>query len=211
MAGSGVGLAELAMRQGVRDRRVLDAMGDVDRMRFVPDEHAQRAGLDEPVPIGHGQVTTQPSLVAAMLESLALEGDENVLEVGTGLGYQTALLAHLAYQVWTVERWPDLAKAARANLSGSGIDNTVVVTGDGSEGLVEHAPYDAIVVSAAFSSVPPPLVDQLAFGGRLVQPLGTGGDEVVTCFVKDAAGLAEARLVTYAHFVRLVGSHGFRK
>ncbi len=210
MEGSGRVLADVAANQGVRDRRVLDAMRAVDRVRFVPAGHAKVACCDEPVPIGHRQVTTQPSLAAAMLEALALQGDEKVLEIGTGYGYQTALLAHLVREVWSVEWRSDIADAARANLAAAGIWNAEVVSGDGSEGLREHAPYDAIVVSAAFPSVPPPLVDQLVPDVRLVQPVGPGGNEEVTVFVKEVGGLGPGRLVTYARFVPLVGARGYR-
>jgi protein-L-isoaspartate(D-aspartate) O-methyltransferase len=204
-------LAELAEAQGVRDPRILEAMRRVARVRFVPPEYAELAERDEPVPIGHEQVTTQPSLVAAILESLQLEGEEKVLEVGGGYGYQTALLARLSGYVWSIEWWDDLAESARANLATSGVSNVQVITGDGSMGLPEHAPYDAIVVSAAFPRVPPPLVSQLVGGGRLVQPIGPGGAEEVALFEKEDSDLRRVRLVTYARFVRLVGAHGFVK
>src|SRR6266511_4162190 len=158
---------------GIRDERVLGAIARVPRLEFVPAEAAADAYFDEPIPIGHGQVTTQPSLVARMVEALGLRGGERVLEIGTGLGWQTALLATLAGRVWSVERFPDLAEAAGRNLAGRGIVNADVVVGDGGEGLAEHAPYDAIVVSAASPEVPSPLAEQLADGGRLVHPLGT--------------------------------------
>lgn len=157
-------------------------MRDVPRARFVPAEHVDLAALDEPIPIGHQHVTTQPSLVAAMIEALDLRRELVVLEVGTGLGYQTALSARLVRFVWSIEWWPDLAAAARTNLEVAGIANVEVITGDGSMGLQQHAPFDAIIVSAAFPHVPPPLVQQLAPGGRLVQPIGRGGDEEVTLF-----------------------------
>jgi protein-L-isoaspartate(D-aspartate) O-methyltransferase len=160
------------------------------------------------VPIPHGQVTTQPSLVAAMVESLGLVGHERVLEIGTGYGWQTALLAQLAAEVWSVERWDDLAAAARANIARHGVANAAVVIGDGSEGLPEHAPYDAVLVSAAFPRVPPPLVEQLAEGGRLVQPIGEGGDEDVILFRKRGGVLERVRTVALARFVPLVGEHG---
>jgi protein-L-isoaspartate(D-aspartate) O-methyltransferase len=129
--------------------------------------------------------------------------------VGAGYGFQTALLAALARKVWSVERWPDLAAAARANLGRSGARNVEVVVGDGSEGLLEHGPFDAIVVSAAFPRVPEPLADQLASGGRLVHPVGPGGMEEVVLFERTSRGLTRRRTLTGARFVRLYGRHGF--
>jgi protein-L-isoaspartate(D-aspartate) O-methyltransferase len=202
-------LVEAAWDVGVRDERVLEAVGAVPRAEFVPPRLAARAYDDAPLPIAHGQVTTQPSLVAAMVAALGLEGDERVLEVGTGYGWQTALLARLAHEVWSVERFQDLAEDARDCLSQRGVTNARVVVGDGTEGLPEQAPFDAILVSAAFPSVPTPLVEQLEPGGRLVQPVGYGGAENVTLFVRTWEGLERVRLVTGAHFVRLVGRHGF--
>jgi protein-L-isoaspartate(D-aspartate) O-methyltransferase len=202
-------LVMAARRAGVRDPRVLAALGSVRRTAYVPARSVGRAGEDEPIPIPHGQVTTQPSLVAMMIEALALEGDERVLEVGSGYGYQTALLAKLAESVWSIERFPDLAATARANLTAEGVTNAYVIVGDGTLGLPEHAPFDAIVVSAAFTSVPPPLVDQLVAGGRLVQPVGPGDDEEVVLYVGEPGRLVTRRFVTGARFVPLVGRHGF--
>jgi protein-L-isoaspartate(D-aspartate) O-methyltransferase len=145
-----------------------------------------------------------------MVEALSLSGSEHVLEVGTGYGFQTAVLARLAALVWSVERWPDLAEAARANLARQGVENAQVVVGDGSQGLIEHGPFDAILVSAAFPHVPAPLAAQLADDGRLVQPIGPGGQELVVVFEATPDGLAPRQTVTGAHFVRLVGKHGFR-
>jgi protein-L-isoaspartate(D-aspartate) O-methyltransferase len=196
-------------REGISDAGLLVAVQAVPRRSFVPESAAERAYLDVPLEIPHDQVTTQPSLVAKMLESLELTGDERVLEVGTGYGWQTALLAHLAREVWSVERWPDLAETARRNLLRQGVANATIVIGDGSEGLAAEAPFGAIVVSAAFTSVPSALAAQLATGGRLVQPIGPGGREDVVLFERRPEGLVRRRTVTRAHFVRLVGRQGF--
>jgi len=188
----------------IRDVRVLDAIARVPRGEFVPVETAGSAYYDEPIPIAHGQVTTQPSLVARMVEALSLTGPERALEIGTGLGWQTALLATLAERVWSVERFADLAEEARRNLAAQGIPNAEVAVADGREGFAEHAPYDAIVVSAASPEVPSPLGEQLADGGRLVQPMGTGGDEQVILFEKESGELRPRRTLTLARFVKLV-------
>jgi protein-L-isoaspartate(D-aspartate) O-methyltransferase len=194
---------------GVRNPRLLEAVRETPRASFVPPDLVEQAYLDRPLPIPHEQVMTQPSLSAKMIEALGLTGTEHVLEVGTGYGFQTALLARLSGFVWSVERWPDVAETARENLAGHGVKNTEVVAGDGTEGLPEHAPYDAILVSAAFPSVPPPLAEQLGPGGRLVQPIGSGGQEEVVLFEKKKEGLVRRRTVTGAHFVRLYGAHAF--
>jgi protein-L-isoaspartate(D-aspartate) O-methyltransferase len=196
-------------RRGIHDLRLLEAIREVPRRDFVPPDQADRAYLDVPVPIWHSQVTTQPSLVAQMVEALGLAGDERVLEIGTGLGWQTALLARLAARVWSVERWADLAEEARGRLERLGATNVEVTAGDGSAGLPEHAPYDAILVSAAYPSVPDAFSLQLADGGRLVQPLGPGGAEQVVLFEKQGEELAERRMLTGARFVRLYGRHGY--
>jgi protein-L-isoaspartate(D-aspartate) O-methyltransferase len=202
-------LVTAARRAGVDDPRVLDAMRRVPRTAFVPLDQVELAYDDEPVPIPHRQVTTQPSLSARMVQALRLVGDEHVLEVGTGYGYQTALLAQLASFVISIERWPDLAEQARRNLAAQSITNIQVVDGDGTEGLPSAAPYDAILVSAAFPNVPEPLVSQLRIGGRLVQPIGPGGAERVTVFERAVDGLVSRTLVCHARFVRLYGRHGY--
>jgi protein-L-isoaspartate(D-aspartate) O-methyltransferase len=195
--------------EGIRDSRLLAAIGEVPRAEFAPAALVRRAHLDAPLPIGHEQVTTQPSLIARMVEALELTGRERVLEIGTGVGWQTALLSRLAGSVWSIERWPDLAVQARTSLRRVRIENVEIVVGDGTEGLPDHAPYDAIIVCAAFTSVPGPLESQLATGGRLVQPLGPGGAEEVALFSKTGAVLVRRRTLTRAHFVRLCGRHGF--
>jgi len=200
-------LVEAARAAGVRDERLLGAIAAVPRARFVPPAHVEHADLDAPIPIPHAQVTTQPSLVARMVEALSLTGEERVLEIGTGYGWQTALLAQLAREVFSVERFADIAETARAALAGR--ENVVIVVGDGSEGLREHAPFDSILVAAAYPSVPEPLAEQLAEDGRLVQPLGPGGAEDVVLFEKRDGVLRRVRSVSGAHFVRLYGQHGF--
>jgi protein-L-isoaspartate(D-aspartate) O-methyltransferase len=202
-------LAAAVRRAGVRDERVLAAIERLPRELFVPADLAGRAYVDAPLPIPHDQVTTQPSLSARMIEALELEGSERVLEIGTGYGFQTGLLARLAGFVWSVERWPDLAATARASLARAGIENAEVVVGDGTRGLPEKAPFDAVLVSAAFPHVPGPLADQLSDGGSLVQPIGSGGSEQVFLFRKREGRLERDRFVTGAFFVRLYGEHGF--
>ena len=202
-------LVAAARRAGIEDPRLLEVMRQVPRAAFVPLDQVGLAYLDVPVPIPHSQVTTQPSLSARMIEALGLAGGEHILEVGTGYGYQTALLARLASFVTSIERWADLADQARQNLAAQGIDNVHVVEGDGTEGVPAAAPYDAILVSAAFPEVPEALVGQLRVSGRLVQPIGPGGAERVTVFERSAGGLVSREVVCHARFVRLYGRHGY--
>src|ERR671910_1407367 len=195
--------------EGVRDPRLLEALCAVPRSDFVPANLAEQAYEDKPLPIPHDQVTTQPSLIAKMVEALGLVGSERVLEVGAGYAWQTALLARLCGFVWAVERFEDVAEAARENLARFGVTNAEVVTVDGTNGLPEHAPYDAILVAAAFPSVPRPLEEQLAAAGRLVQPVGPGGREEVVLFEKSTRELVRRRIIAKAHFVRLYGALAF--
>jgi protein-L-isoaspartate(D-aspartate) O-methyltransferase len=203
-------LVTAARLAGVDEPRVLDAIRSVPRAAFVPTEQVEFAYDDEPVPIPHGQVTTQPSLSARMVQALRLTGAEQVLEVGTGYGYQTALLARLASFVTSIERWPELAERARRNLAAQDIENVHIVDGDGTEGVLAGAPYDAILVSAAFPQVPEALVKQVRIGGRVVQPIGPGGNEQVTVFERTAEGLVSRGVVCRARFVRLHGRHGYQ-
>lgn len=203
-------LVEAARMAGVTDGRVLDAIAGLRRDAFVPPGYADAAYLDDPIPIPHHQVTTQPSLSARMVQALHLTGTERVLEVGTGYGYQTALLARLAAHVTSIELWDDLAATARRHLAAAGVDNVRVVVGDGTDGVPDGAPYDAVLVSAAFPQVPPPLVAQMRPGARLVQPIGPGGEDEVTLFERTADGLVARQRLLPARFVRLYGQHGYR-
>lgn len=202
--GSPEELVRALKAEGIRDERVVEAFRAVPRVGFVPRDYVHAAYEDRPVPIPHGQVTTQPSLVARMIAGLGLRGDERVLEIGTGLGFQTAILAKLARQVLSIERFADLAEQARANLAAAGISGVTVIVGDGTLGLPDHAPFDAVIVSAASPAVPSPLADQLREGGRLVHPVGPGGGEVVVAFGKVGTELVEEERLTPASFVPLV-------
>jgi protein-L-isoaspartate(D-aspartate) O-methyltransferase len=209
MQASSDDLVLAARESGVSDERVLAAIATTPRAAFAPAGHARESYLDRPLPIPRGLVTTQPSLVAVMIAGLGLAGDEQVLEIGTGYGYQTALLARLATYVTSIEIYSDIATVALRNLSHQGIANVHVIMGDGTQGYPEGAPFDAVLVSAAHPDVPPPLVDQLRKGGRLVQPIGPSGNEDVTLFERTADGLRPVRVLTRANFVSLRGKYGF--
>lgn len=202
-------LVAAVRRSGVTDDRLLEAFRATPRADFVPPQVADRAYEDRPLPIPHGQVTTQPSLSARMVEALDLEPTDRVLEVGTGYGFQTALVARLAESVVSIERWADIAETARANLARHDIGNVDVRVGDGTLGVPGAAPFDAIVVSAAFPEVAEPLSDQLAEGGTLVQPIGPGGHEVVTLFRKVRGSLDRVRSIVPASFVPLFGREAY--
>ncbi|MBW1914806.1 MAG: protein-L-isoaspartate(D-aspartate) O-methyltransferase [Deltaproteobacteria bacterium] len=159
--------------RGIRNREVLDAMIKVQRHLFVPDHYRKSAYSDYPLPIGHGQTISQPYIVAYMTEILNLESDHRVLEIGTGSGYQAAILAELIKEVYTVEIIPELEKAAKNRLMELGYDNVKTRSSDGYLGWKEYAPYDAIVVTAAAGYIPPPLIDQLKDKGRMIIPVGS--------------------------------------
>src|SRR5215467_6235567 len=201
-------LVHVIRAQGVIDQRVLDAFRVVRRADFVPTDLAPFAYEDRPLPIAHFQVTTQPSLIAQMVEALGLEQADRALEIGAGLGFQAAILSRLCDQVVTVERFPDLADAARNNLRRAGITNVLVLVGDGTLGAPDLAPFQAIIGAAAAPRVPPPLAEQLDEGGRLVLPIGPGGGEDVTLFRKEKGQLVRLATVIPASFVRMVGGYG---
>ncbi len=191
----------------IRDPRVLRVMAKIPRHLFVPPELCWRAYEDRPLPIGDGQTISQPYMVAKMVESLALTGTERVLDVGTGSGYQAAVLAELAREVWSIEIIPYLAKIARSRLQDFGYTNVHVVTGDGSLGLPEHAPYDAVVVAAAASSTPEPLIDQLTPAGRLVIPVGDDDGQMLKRLSRQTNRASTDSLLPCA-FVPLTGELG---
>jgi protein-L-isoaspartate(D-aspartate) O-methyltransferase len=164
------------------------ALAAVDRSMFVADDTLDAVDVDAPLPLPCGQTTSQPSLIALMVDAMQVSAADRVLEVGTGYGYQAAVLGRLCAEVWSVERHAELAERARANLARAGVANVHVVTGDGTRGVPEHAPYDAIVVAARAADVPEPLVDQLRIGGRLVLPLVVDGEERCVVVVKGPDG-----------------------
>ena len=196
-------------RRGIGDPRVLAAMTKVPRHEFVGHESWPDAYADHPVPIGEQQTTSQPYIIAAMLQAAEVAPQDRVLEIGAGSGYQTALLAELAAEVFAVERHAALADHARATLARLGYQNATVINGDGSLGLPEHAPYDAIIVAAAAPRVPPALLEQLAPEGRLVVPVGDAHQQVLQLARKRADGTVVVRSLEGCRFVPLIGRQGF--
>jgi protein-L-isoaspartate(D-aspartate) O-methyltransferase len=192
----------------VTDERVLAAMERVPRELFVPEELRDRAYYDAALPIGAGQTISQPYMVAKICEALALRGDEHVLDVGSGSGYQAAVLAELAPEVDTIERIPELAERARANLAAAGYARVRVHLGDGTRGLPGHAPFEAIAVAAAAPRLPQTLYDQLEPRGRLVVPVGRFGVQRLQVIVRSPEGPAVLKTVP-CRFVPLVGEEGF--
>lgn len=195
-------------RRGIHDERVLDAMARVSRHEFVPGEYKSLAYADHPIPIAEGQTISQPFIVAASLQALGLEGTESVLEVGTGSGYQTALLAVLARMVYSIERHAALAESAAATLSRLGFNNVKIIVGDGSHGLPEFAPYDAILVSAAVPSIPQSLLGQLAESGRMVIPVGPPHAQALQ-LVRKQNGVPLVEIIEGCRFVPLIGAEGY--
>ncbi len=195
-------------RRGIDDERVLRAMETVPREHFVPERVRGSAYNDSALPIGHEQTISQPWVVAAICQALALEGDENVLEIGTGSGYSAAVLANLAGRVISLERVPSLAEWARERLAELGVDNVEVVVGDGSRGYPDGAPYEGIAVHAATPEVPHSLLAELAPSGRLVAPIATGSADLLTAFVRENGDLRQ-ETIGPCRFVPLIGAEGF--
>lgn len=202
-------LLETLREQGISDLAVLRAFDLTPRHLFVPAAVRHRAYEDSALPIGSGQTISQPSVHARYLQLLRLTGRERVLEVGTGSGYQTVLLAHLAEQVFSIERIPALLEAAREVIQKLEIRNVSLLLGDGSLGWREYAPYDAMLVGAASPEVPEPLTEQLAEGGRLVIPIGTREEQVLAVITK-REGRLNRQDVAPVRFVPLVGRHGWQ-
>jgi len=201
-------VAQQLSQRGIEDPRVLQAMRDIPRHLFVPARHRAMAYEDTPLSIGYEQTISQPLMVAMMTAALQLHGPERVLEIGTGSGYQAAILARLAFVVFSIERLPELAAQARATLAMAGIMNVHVLVGDGSLGLPEHGPYDAIIVTAASPQVPPPLVDQLKPGGQLIVPVGKRHEQTLIRLTAMSTGPRVEHLGG-CRFVPLIGQQGW--
>jgi protein-L-isoaspartate(D-aspartate) O-methyltransferase len=197
------------LTRGIRDRRVLEVMATVPRELFVPEDLHDMAYADRPLPIGYGQTISQPYTTAFMTEALGLRGTEAVLEVGTGSGYSTAILACLARRVYSVDRIAPLVDAARTRLHRIGLENVDLRVTDGTLGLPEEGPFDAIVVDAGGIIVPPPYREQLADGGRIVIPLGPASDQVLTRVTRRGDQWRQESLGDFL-FVPLIGVHGHR-
>ena len=202
-------LIETLQANGITDLAVLRAFDQVPRHAFVPSGVAHRAYEDSALPIGNGQTISQPSVHARSLQELRLSGRERVLEVGTGSGYQTALLAQLAEQVFSIERVPALLDRAREILAQLEVRNVSLLLGDGTLGWRDYAPYDGIVVGAASPDVPQPYAEQLGEGGRLVIPIGSREEQVLCVFTR-REGVLERRDVGPVRFVPLLGAHGWQ-
>jgi protein-L-isoaspartate(D-aspartate) O-methyltransferase len=198
------------LARNVRDPRVLEAIRKVPRHLFVEEALRDRAYLDKALPIGEKQTISQPFMVAAMSEALELKGNERALEIGTGSGYQTAVLSELCQSVFSVERIASFVPIARQRLESLGRYNVLIKVGDGTIGWSEHAPYDAILVTAAAPGLPRPLAEQLAIGGRLVVPIGPENSQSLMRIRRDEQGFHEEALGE-CRFVKLIGRHGWER
>jgi protein-L-isoaspartate(D-aspartate) O-methyltransferase len=194
--------------RGIEDERVLEAMSTVPREAFVPPRMRHRAYADSALPIGEEQTISQPWIVAAICQAMELEGTERVLEIGTGSGYSAAVLSQLAAEVVSVERYESLSRAAREALSELGIASVELLVGDGSRGVSERAPFEAIAVHATAPAAPPALLDQLAEGGRLVLPIAMREADMLTV-LRRMGEEVEAKAIGPCRFVPLIGEEGF--
>jgi protein-L-isoaspartate(D-aspartate) O-methyltransferase len=194
--------------RGIGDERVLSAMRSIPRHIFVPEAARAAAYGDYPLPIGHGQTISQPYIVAKMTALLEIRPHERVLEIGAGSGYQAAILGTLAQEVISIERIPDIAHLAQKNLSNAGITNVRVIVGDGTLGYPERAPYDGVLITAATPSIPPPLIDQLGEGGRLVAPVGSRDLQELVRLTRKGGDLSR-EFFGGVIFVPLLGEHGW--
>ena len=210
-AGQRQGMVERQLRRrGIHDERVLRAMAEVPREAFVPEAERRRAYADSALPIGEGQTISQPWIVAAICQSMALRGEERVLEVGTGSGYSAAVLARLAAEVISIERQPDLARMATDRLAELGFGNVEVIVGDGTRGCPERAPFDAIAVHATAPAPPETLLSELGTGGRLVAPISADRADLLTVFMREETGF-RAAVIGPARFVPLIGDEGYEE
>ncbi|MDP3732661.1 MAG: protein-L-isoaspartate(D-aspartate) O-methyltransferase [Candidatus Omnitrophota bacterium] len=199
---------EQLIPRGIKDPKVLNAFYRIERHKFIPEDSRSSAYADFPLPIGEGQTISQPYIVALMTESLNLTGKERLLEVGTGSGYQTAILAELAGEVYSIERFEFLGKMAQTILSGLGYKNIKIKVGDGTLGWEEGAPFDRIIITAASPKVPLPLIEQLADNGKLILPLGESFSQVLT-LVEKKDGKLKSVDICGCVFVPLIGKHGW--
>lgn len=194
--------------RGLTDERLMAAFRKVPRHLFVPAEFRREAYADHPLPIESGQTISQPYIVGLMTDCLRLRGHERVLEIGAGTGYQTAILAEMALDIFSVERLPELMQAVAKRLEGLGYLNVHLSVGNGTLGWTEHAPYDAVLVSAAAPKIPEPLIAQLAEGGRMVLPIGAPQAQMLTLVEKHRGVLHQQEIASCA-FVPLIGQHGW--
>jgi protein-L-isoaspartate(D-aspartate) O-methyltransferase len=201
-------LEEHLKGRDIRDMRVLEAMAQVPREAFVPEKYAPNAYDDNPLPIGMGQTISQPYIVALMTQTLHLTGTEHVLEIGTGCGYQAAVLGKLAGKVYTIERIAELSEMAQAILGRLGIENIEFCIGDGSIGWPEDKQFDRILLTAAAQEIPQPLIDQLKEGGLIVAPVGGEHMQDLVCAQK-IEGTLHTKTITACRFVKMIGQYGY--
>jgi protein-L-isoaspartate(D-aspartate) O-methyltransferase len=196
--------------RGINDKHVLDVMSKIHREDFIPDQFLSQAYADGPLPIGSGQTISQPYIVALMTEQLHINPDCEILEIGTGSGYQTAILCKLAKKVYTIERFPELSQSAQSVLSRLGISNVEFLVGDGSCGWPQEKQFDRIMVTAAVSEMPQPLLEQLKEGGTAIAPIGPPGIQELEVLQKKMGNIHRITICG-VRFVKLIGRHGFRE